>query len=235
MNDHSHEQFGATDARRDGGICADQSARDLVGSGSRGRLQAGRAGAEGALVPSTEQRATRNREALSGADHRFEPSPADATDPALDGYAADRAKARTAPELPPALQRRGHCVTCRGGRGPRGSLGAGGPAPMPASLGGVWRREVPTAGGHLGLAHLQSAAVGGVPEDSGAGRAHAGEQGIDRGAAPSGPERAAGLSTRGHCAPGGARRTSGLSFPSGFWDFTATTGRSFSTTKWSIY
>src|ERR1035437_5066901 len=104
MNDNSHEQFGAANARRDGRIRGDQSARDLVGSGAGVRLQAGRAGAEGTAIPSTEQRATRNREALSGEDHRFEPSPTHATDPALDGYAADRAKARTAPELPPALQ-----------------------------------------------------------------------------------------------------------------------------------
>src|ERR1035437_8915551 len=45
MNDNSHEQFGAANARRDGRIRDDQSARDLVGSGTGGRLQAGRAGA----------------------------------------------------------------------------------------------------------------------------------------------------------------------------------------------
>jgi hypothetical protein len=83
MNDNSHEQFGAANARRDGRIRGGQSARDLVGSGTRICLQAGRAGAEGTAILSTEQRATRNREALSGEDHRFEPSPTDATDPAV--------------------------------------------------------------------------------------------------------------------------------------------------------
>src|SRR2546428_6734008 len=206
MNDNSHEQFGEADARRDGRIRNDQPARELVAGGTRVGLRTDRAGTESAPVSPTEQRATRNREALSGEDHWLEPSPTDATDPALDGYAADRAKARATSELPAALQRCRHRVTSRGGCRPRGSLGAGGWTPMPASLGGVRRREVPTSGGHLGIAHLQPAAVDGLPEDSGAGRADPGEPGIDRRAAPSGAEREAGLSSRGHRAPGAARR-----------------------------
>src|SRR2546428_3561577 len=94
MNDNSHEQFGEADARRDGRIRNDQPARELVAGGTRLGLRTDRAGTESAPVSPTEQRARRNREALSGEDHWLEPSPTDATDPALDGYAADRAKAR---------------------------------------------------------------------------------------------------------------------------------------------
>lgn len=39
MNDNSHGQFGTADARRDGGICYDQPASDLVGSGTWVRLR----------------------------------------------------------------------------------------------------------------------------------------------------------------------------------------------------
>src|SRR5438552_6702164 len=196
MNDNSHEQFGEADARRDGRIRDNQSARELVGGGTRLGLRTDRTGAESATVSPTEQGATRDREALSGEDHRLEPGPTDATDPALDGYAADRTQSGASAELPTALQRCGHRVTGRGGCGARGSLGAGGSIPMPASLGDFRRREVPTAGGDLGIAHLQPPPVEGLPEDSGAGRAHPGEQGIDRGAAPSRAEREAGLSSR---------------------------------------
>src|SRR5664280_1278774 len=100
MNDNSHEQFGEADARRDGRIRNDQSARDLVGRGARLRLRTDRACAESPTVSPTEQRATRDREALSGEDYHLEPSPTDATDRALDGYAADRAKSRATPEFP---------------------------------------------------------------------------------------------------------------------------------------
>src|ERR1700677_3347744 len=144
MNDNSHEQFGTADARRDGRIRDDQPASDVVGGRTRVRLQTDRAGAEGATVPPTEQRPTRNREALSEQGHRIEPSPTDATDPALDGDAADREKAGAAPELPPALQRRRHRVAGGGRCGARGSFGAGSAPPMPASLGGVWRPDVQT-------------------------------------------------------------------------------------------
>jgi len=160
MNDNSHEQFGAADARRDGKIRNDQSTGDLVGSGAGVGLQTDRAGAEGAPVPATEQRATRDREALSSQDHRIEPSPTDATDPALDGYAADREKAGATPELPPALQRRRHRLVSRGRCRSRGSLRSGGAAPLPPGMGGVWQREVPATGGHFGLAYLQPAPVG---------------------------------------------------------------------------
>jgi hypothetical protein len=84
--------------------------------------------------------------------------------------------------------------------------GAGGAASMPPSMGSVWQREVPTAGGHLGIAHLQPAAVGGLPKDSCAGGAHQGKQSIHRGASPAGPERKAGASAGGHGSSGAARR-----------------------------
>src|ERR1043166_1501207 len=86
MNDNSHEQFGDSDARRDGRIREDQSACDLGCRGTRLRLQADRAGAEGTTVSPVEERPTRDRETLSGQDHRLEPRPTDAADPTLDGY-----------------------------------------------------------------------------------------------------------------------------------------------------
>lgn len=55
----------------------------------------------------------------------LEPSPTDATDPALDGYATDREEAGASPELSPPLQRRRHRVAGRGGCGARESLGTG--------------------------------------------------------------------------------------------------------------
>ena len=169
MNDNSHEQFGEADARRDGGVRDHESARDLVGRGTRFGLRADRAGAEGAPISPAEQRATRDRETFPGEGHRLEPSPTDAPDPALDGYAADRTKTGAAPELPAALHRCRYRGAGRVGCGPRRSLGAGGPALVPASLEGIWRREVPTAGGDLGVAHLQPARGRRPTERSGCG------------------------------------------------------------------
>jgi hypothetical protein len=54
---------------------------------------------------------------------------------------------------------------------------------------GIWRRAVPATGGHLGVAHLQSAQIGDLPEDSRKLAAHAGAPGLDRGAPPARPER----------------------------------------------
>jgi hypothetical protein len=274
MNDNSHEQFGAAEPCRNGGVREDQPASELVGSGACGRLRVDRAGAEGASVPPAEQRTTRDRETLSGQSDRTEPGAVDATDPALDEDAADRAEAGAAPELPSALHRCGYRLARRDRRGARRSLGAGRASFVPPGLDGVWRRAVPALGGHLGLAYLQPARVGGLPQDSRTGRAHQGEQSIHRGAPPARAERAAGVSTRRHGSSGAARPGSGNvppqcgrhrdavagsgrngnhqraasdsriggdaasvaldhRSPSGFWDSTATTDRSFSTTRWS--
>src|ERR1039457_1317138 len=209
MNDNSHEQFGALDARRDEGVCEDQPSRELVGRGTRRRLRTDRAGAESTAVPETEQRAKRDGEALPGQDHCIEPSPTGATDPAVDGYAADREKGRTASKFPPAVHGRRHRIAGRVGCGARGSLGSGGAASLPTNLGGVWRRDVPPSGRHLVLAQLQLAPVGCVPEDSRAHGTHPGEQGIHWGAPATGPKRTAGVSSCGHGTSGTTRRKAG--------------------------
>src|SRR5271165_2848610 len=209
MNDNPHGQLRATDPGRDGRIPDDEPPRDMVGGGGRVRLRTDRAGAEGAPIPPVEQRAEGNRERFSGQGHHVESGADDAADSALDPDAADREEAGAPPPFSPALYFRRHRRAGGGGCGTRGSVGSRGAAPVQARLERVWRPSVRAAGGHLVVAHLQSAEVGGIPEDSSAGAAHASSPGVDRRTPQAGPERAARLYSRGHGASGATRRQAG--------------------------
>src|SRR5665213_2114190 len=206
MNDNPHEQSGATDAGRDGRVFDVEPACEGSGAGEGAGVPVYRAGIESPDVSSAEQRAEGYGQEVPGQSHRPEPGADDAPDSALDADAADREEACAAPELPATLYR-GRCrISGGGGRCARGSFGPRRKAPLPQGMDGVRRQELRATGGHLGLAYLQPAPVGGVSENTGTGYAHAGTPGVHRGAPQAGPERQTRLSSGGHRAPGTPRR-----------------------------
>src|SRR5713226_4226912 len=209
MNDNPHGEHRTAHLGRDARIRGEQSPRPLRRSREGGSLWVRRACAEGTAVPSAEQRPERHREAISGQDQRQQSSPLDAADPALDGYAADRAEAGAAATFPATLHGGRHRPAGGGGRGARGSVRSSHATPFAAGVGGIWGPEVPAAGRHLGVAHLQPAPLHRLHQDPGARATHASAPGGDWGAASARPERAARLSTGGHSASGPLRRQAG--------------------------
>src|ERR1017187_6741875 len=159
MNDNPHEQSGAAGAGRDGRISDVESACEMGDDGEGVGVPVYRAGVESSTVSPAEQREEGDSKEVSGQSHGFEPRANDAVNSPLDGYAADRAEAGAAPDRRPPLYS-GRCRVAGGtGRGARGSFGSGGTASLPAGVDGLWRRELRAAGGHFGVAHLQSAQV----------------------------------------------------------------------------
>src|SRR3954447_23426049 len=209
MNDNPHEEFRAAELSRDEGICDDQPPRGLVSSGGRGGLRAHRAGTAGASLPRAEQRAKRNREKVPGQGHGLEPRASDTVDPAVDRDVPHREEASAASKFPAAVYAQRYRHAGRGGCRSRGPVGPGGAALVSAGMGSICGEELPAASGDFGVAHLQSAEVGGIPKDSREGAAHAGAPGFDRGTTPAGPEGASRLSARGHGASGAARWAAG--------------------------
>src|SRR5579872_926316 len=133
----------------------------------------------------------------------------DSIDPALDGDQADRQEADAAAEFPATIYGRRYHDPGRGRCSPRGSVGSGSAAPVPAGLGNIWGGAVPAISGDLGLAYLQSAPVGELPQDSGERTPYAGAAGVDRGAAPARSQRAGRVSARGYGSSRTARRPTG--------------------------
>src|SRR5947207_7743104 len=100
MNDNPHEQPGAVDAGRDGGIRNQQPSRELVGDRGRVGVRIHRASAESATVPPTEQRPKEHREEVSGQGNRSKPCANDAADSTVGENAANRAATGATGHLP---------------------------------------------------------------------------------------------------------------------------------------
>src|SRR5437899_1396193 len=92
-NDLTHGQFRTADPSRDGRVSEDPPPLPLVSSAEGIGLRAHRADIEGAAVPRAEQRARRDREALSGQGHGLEPGPTHALDTTLAADAKSPAQA----------------------------------------------------------------------------------------------------------------------------------------------
>src|ERR1041385_56666 len=142
MNDYPHEEPGPVDPSRDERVCNDPPSCGLVAAGSSIGLRTDRARAQGASVPSVEQRTKRDREELPGQGHDDEPRADDASDPALQRDPANREEGAATAELSAAVYGGRYRHAGGGGHRTRGFVRARRKALVPAGLGGVRRPEV---------------------------------------------------------------------------------------------
>jgi hypothetical protein len=104
MNEHPYEQLGAAHVGREDRVRDEPSGRRRRGDGTGGGLWIHRAGAEAATIPAAAKGTERHGAPVPAQSHRPEPGADDSPDPALDGYAANRAEAGAAAEFQTALQ-----------------------------------------------------------------------------------------------------------------------------------
>src|SRR5450755_1287556 len=84
VNDHQHEELGAVDVGRDGGICTGQQDRDTCRTGTGGGLPFPGNATEGAGVPEVKEKRQGDREAFCDQGPRFEPRPSHSIDLSVD-------------------------------------------------------------------------------------------------------------------------------------------------------
>src|SRR5450432_4431985 len=209
VNDHQHEELGAVDVGRDGGICTGQQDRDTCRTGTGGGLPFPGNATEGAGVPEVKEKRQGDREAFCDQGPRFEPRPSHSIDLSVDEEAQYPKTTRTPHPFCASLYGPRRGAAGRRRRGARGSIRAGHSSRVASGVHCLWEGGVRAVSGDFGFAYLQSAPLGAVSAESSADTSHPSPASVDRRAAEAGSPGQTRVPAGGHGASGTTRWPAG--------------------------
>src|ERR1700690_1570176 len=205
VNEDSHEEFGAAQSRRDGGVRPGQPEGDFVPRRSSSYLWFCGGSAQGPAVPALEPGPTRRGPTVPDEGQRIEPGGDDAADRRRDEDAeAAKTPSQTTQFSPPVFPRR-RGLAGRSGRRSRGAIRAGYASYSGTRVQGLRQVTVPNVIGYFGFSHLQPTPLPDLSAVPGACAAHARQSGVHRRTAQTRPAREARLLACGYGTSGSAR------------------------------